>query len=208
MEAELSSEVQTALQLLRSGRFAQAVTLLQQRTRPSPQLGRRADSITLSVLADALQRVGQIDQAEAIASRTLGAAPIRVAGARCHFTLGNVYRDRGETKRAIEHLQIAATLSVTANALELSSWAQLRLMVVLGELSGTQTAMARMDEVRRVLTKFGDARPFAGLHLWLVEVESMRGNLETARKHLKTADSLLSAVEDVWLRGYFAINKS
>jgi tetratricopeptide (TPR) repeat protein len=161
------------------------------------------------VLADALQRVGHNDQAEAIATRTLGAlASVPAANARCHFTLGNVFRDRGETERAIEHLQIAAALSLTASDLELSSWVQLRLMVVLGELGGIQTAMARMDEVKQVLTRFGDARPFAGLHLWLVEVESMRGNLENARKHLNTADSLLSGVEDVWLRGYFAINKS
>src|SRR5688500_7432161 len=134
MVPEPSSEVVSALQLIRSGRFAQAVTVLQQRTRPSSHVARRADSVTLSVLADALQRVGQTNQAETIATRTLNTTGVPLANARCHFTLGNVYRDRGETKRAIEHLQIAARLSTTANDLELSSWAQLRLMVVLGEL--------------------------------------------------------------------------
>ena len=68
--------------------------------------------------------------------------------------------------------------------------------------------MARIDDVNRALTRYGDARLFAALHLWLVEVESLRGNLESARQHLKTADSLLSTVDDVWLRGYLAINRS
>ena len=53
--------------------------------------------------------------------------------ARCHFALGNVYRDRGDTAKAIEHLQIAANLS--AEDLELSCWAHVRLIVVLSELA-------------------------------------------------------------------------
>lgn len=207
MLPEPSPEVSSALQLIRLGRFSDAVAVLQQRTQPNGHTYRRTDPLALSVLADALQRVGQNDRAEVIATRTLQSPnyPPQV-GARCHFVLGNVYRDRGSTQKAIEHLQIATTS--TGSDLELSCWSHLRLMIVLAELSGTQTAMARIDEVKRALTRFGDARPFAALHLWLVEIESIRGNLENARQHLKTADSLLSSVEDVWLRGYLAINSS
>ena len=146
-------------------------------------------------------------EAQTIASRSLeSAAAAPEIHARCQFVLGNVHRDRGDTARAIEHLQIAASLA--GSDLELSCWSQLRLMVVLSELSGAQTAMARMDEVKRALVSFGDARPFAALHLWLVEIESVRGNLQNARHHLETADTLLSTVDDVWLRGYLAINRS
>src|SRR5687767_11644257 len=81
-------------------------------------------------------------------------------------------------------------------------------MAVIAEFSGAQTAMARLDEVKRALTRFGDARPFAALHLWLVEVESLRGNLNSARHHRDTADSLLSTAENIWLRGYLAVNSS
>jgi tetratricopeptide (TPR) repeat protein len=206
MLPEPPPEVLSALQLIRSGRFLEAVSILQQRTQRSGR-ARKTDAVTDSLLADALQRVGNNDHAEAIASRTLqNASSMNHVGARCHFTLGNVYRDRGDTSKSVEHLQIASTLA--SSDLELSCWTHLRLMVVLSELSGAQTAMARIDDVKRALITYGDARPFAALHLWLVEVEGMRGNLESARQHLKTAETLLSTVEDVWLRGYLAINKS
>src|SRR5688572_1141321 len=206
MPTEPSPEVLSALQLIRSGRFSEALPVLQERTSSNGPT-RKTDPFTLGLLADTLQRVGHNDRAEDIACRTLqinGCSSHVIA--RCHFALGNVHRDRGNTAKAIEHLQIAATL--TNSDLELSCWTQLRLMVVIAELSGAQTAMARIDDVKRALTRFGDARPFAALHLWLVEVESMRGNLQSARQHLRIADSLLSTVEDVWLRGYLAINSS
>ena len=207
MLPERPPEVLSALQLIRSGRFLEAVGVLERRTQSNGRTAHAPDVLTMSVLADALQRIGKNDRAEAIAERTLHAdRPMLSASARCHFALGNVYRDRGDTAKAIEHLQIAASLG--GSDTELSCWSHLRLMVVLSESSGAQTAMARLNDVKRILTKYGDARPFAALHLWLVEIEGMRGNLESARHHLKIADSLLSAVDDVWLRGYLAINRS
>ena len=202
MHVETSPEVLSALQFVRTGQFSEALVVLQQR----PQVIQRNEPFTLALLADTLQRVGQNDQAEDIACRVLkpgNLAPQVLA--RCHFALGNVHRDRGDTARAIEHLQAA---TVRSSDLELSCWTQLRLMAVIAELSGTQAAMARLDEVKRALTKFGDARPFAALHLWLVEIESMRGNLESAKQHRNTAGSLLSAAENMWLSGYLAINSS
>ena len=202
MHGEQSPEVLSALQLVRAGHFSKALALLEQRT----QAVRKNEPLTLALLADTLQRVGQNDRAEELASRALktrnSAPPV---AALCHFALGNVHRDRGNTAQAMEHLQAATLLSPDP---ELSCWTQLRLMAVIAELSGPQTAMARLDEVKRALVKFGDARPFAALHLWLVEVESMRGNLESARHHRNTANSLLSTADNIWLRGYLAINSS
>jgi DNA-binding NtrC family response regulator/tetratricopeptide (TPR) repeat protein len=207
MLPEPRPKVLSALQLIRSGRFLEAVAAIESGTQPNGGGGRATDVLSLALLADALQRIGENDRAELLASRIIQAGRSEPSvNARCHFTLGNVFRDRGDTTKAIEHLQIATSLSA-ADA-ELSCWSQLRLMVVLSELSGPQIAMARLDEVKRSLTSYGDARPFAALHLWLVEIEGMRGNLESARQHLKTADLLLSAVDDVWLKGYLAINRS
>ena len=81
-------------------------------------------------------------------------------------------------------------------------------MAAIGELSGREAAMARLEEVKRTLTRSGNARPFAALHLWFVETDTMKGDLHSAQRHLKTANSLLLQVDDVWLRGFLAINSS
>jgi tetratricopeptide (TPR) repeat protein len=167
---------------------------------------RSGDGLGEALLADVLQRVGQNRPAEEIALRNLRrlsqSSPLY---ARYHFVLGNVERDRGNTATAINHLQIAAGFS---DDLELSCWTQLRLIGAIAEVSGVLTAIARLDEIRRTLTRLGDARPFATLHLWLVEAESTRGNLEIAWRNLRTAETLLSRVDDVWLQGYLAVNRS
>jgi DNA-binding NtrC family response regulator/tetratricopeptide (TPR) repeat protein len=199
------SQIDSAVQLIRSGRFQEAVAVLQEISQKC-RASHRQD-LTHALLADALQRIGQNDDAEAIASRNLehvSHAPELCA--RYHFVLGNVHRERGAITEAIAHLQ-KANSAAGAN-LELSSWIQLRLTAAVAELSGAQTAMGRLDEVRRTLTRFGDPGPFAALHLWLVEAESTRGNLESARHHLKIAHSLLSQVDNVWLHGYLAINSA
>jgi DNA-binding NtrC family response regulator/tetratricopeptide (TPR) repeat protein len=158
------------------------------------------------LLADALQRIGHNSAAEEIALRHLrnlsNSSPLY---AHYHFILANVQRDRGHTSNAINHLQIA---SASSSDLELACWVQLRLVGAIAEASGVRTAIARLDDVKRTLIRFGNARPFAALHLWLVEAESTRGNLEVAWRNLRTAESLLSQVDDVWLRGYLAVNRS
>jgi tetratricopeptide (TPR) repeat protein len=202
MPPELRPELQTALDLFRRGRFSDTVEKLSrlvERGRPV----RRHDVPTEALLADALQLIGRNRDAQAIASRRLHETSDNHA--RFHLVLGNVCRARGQISRAIEHLQMAAAALPDP---ELSCWVQLRLMAAIGEMSGREAAITRLDDVTRTLTKYGDARPFAALHLWFVETDTMRGDLQSARRHLKTADSLLSQVDDVWLRGYLAINSS
>ena len=140
-------------------------------------------------------------------SHNLGASSLSPAvRARCHFVLGNVCRESGDTARAIDHFQVSATCDTSD--LELCCWAQLRLMMTIADLEGIQTAITRLDGVRRTLARFGDPRPFAVLHLWMVEIDCTRGNLTSARRHLSTAESLLKQIDDVWLQGYLAINSS
>ena len=154
-----------------------------------------------------VQRVGRNQQAELIAQRNLPlVAHQPELRARYHFVLGNICRERGDSAKAVEHLQIASTSA--SSDLELFCWLQLRLMATVADLTGYHTALVRLEQVRRSLTRLGDARLFAALHLWLVEVESTRGNLESARRHLKTANAMLAQIDDVWLRGYLAINSS
>src|SRR5688572_24067222 len=195
-------DIHAAAHLIRTGRFSEAAGTLQH----IPTRIRNRDGLGDALLADVLQRIGQNVAAEDIATRQLrGLEKSSHLYARCHFVLGNVERDRGNTSDAVNHLRLSVTACEDP---ELACWCQLRLISAIAEVSGIRTATARLDEIKRTLTRFGDPRPFVALHLWLVEAESTRGNLENAWRNLRTAESLLSRVDDVWLRGYFAVNQS
>jgi DNA-binding NtrC family response regulator/tetratricopeptide (TPR) repeat protein len=189
---------------MRRGRFSEAVDALQPSAQqPHGHLNPHAESL----LADALQRLGKNERAESIALRSLQITSLASElKARYHFVLGNIYRDRGETAKATEELQRAIALA--GDNVELLCWAQLRLLAAIAELAGPDTAMARLDEVKRALTRFGDARPFAALHQWLAQFETARNNLDEARRHLKAADLLLGSVDDVYVRGSHAVSCS
>jgi DNA-binding NtrC family response regulator/tetratricopeptide (TPR) repeat protein len=203
---EPALEVRSALQLIRRGRFAETVSTLKQFCE-GPQPLAKKDLAAQVLLADALQRIGQNQNAEIIASKHLPkVSAIPSLYARYHLILGNVLRERGDLPKAIQHFQVAVANANSDH--ELTCWTQLRLMTAIGELSGREIALAHLDSVKRALARLGDARPFAALHLWFVETDAMRGDVNSARRHLKTSESLLSQVDDVWLRGYLAINSS
>ncbi|HKY21621.1 MAG TPA: sigma 54-interacting transcriptional regulator [Vicinamibacterales bacterium] len=206
MQSDGANEVLAALKLIRGGRFSEAVTFLDQSTKGMGS-ARRSDPVRESLLADALQRIGHNDRAESIASRHLDIKSGRFdSSGRCHFVLGNISRERGNLAKAIECFQLSATAATSD--FELACWAQLRLIGAVAEHNGIQAAMSRIGEARSALARSGDARPFAALHLWLAEMESTRGHMSNAQRHLSRAEALLAQVEDVWLQGYLAINTS
>ena len=203
MLPQSSADINAALDLIRCGRFSQSAETLQ-RLRGGINGHKKRHPLVEVLLADCLQRTGHNSEAEAIVARSLQTAS--EYSARLHLVLGNALRSRGNLSKAIEHIQIAVA---SANSdQETCCWAQLRLMAAIGELNGREAAIARLEEVNKTLARHGDARPFAALHLWFVETDTMRGDLDSAQRHLTTANSLLSQVDDVWLRGYLAINSS
>ena len=206
MDAIHSCLIQSAVGLMRTGHFSEASSLLgasHREGRSSPKLGPLGEAL----LSDALQRIGRNDETQRIATKALAnISQSSHVAARCHFVLGSILRERGNTAESIERLQIAGRLS--HHDLELSCWIQLRLVAAIADLRGNHAALACLDETKRILTRFGDARPFAALHLWLVEAEAKLGHFIRARHHLKTAASLLHDVDDVWLQGYLAVNSS
>ena len=76
MRTDRSAEIQAALQLIRTGRFSEAVEALRE-----PWAGGtvgEANVLAQAILADALQRTGKNELAQAIASRCLD-PPLRSA---------------------------------------------------------------------------------------------------------------------------------
>ena len=121
MRTDRSAEIQAALQLIRTGRFSEAVEALRE-SWAGGTVG-EANVLAQAILADALQRTGKNELAQAIASRCLDLhSAVPHVRARCHFVLGNVVRERGNVGGAIEHFQMVATDD--GSSLELSCWAQ------------------------------------------------------------------------------------
>jgi DNA-binding NtrC family response regulator/tetratricopeptide (TPR) repeat protein len=200
MQQEFSdSSLKPVATLMRRGRFAEALEVLQT---PSP-----ASAVASSSpwLADLLQRTGNNQEAKRIALQALKSAPSDDGSiSRCYWVLGNVARELGNASGALHNFQMAAKHA--DNKSELSCWIQLRLMSTVANIGGSHSAMARLADVRRSLTRFGDARPFAALHLWLAEIDTRGGRLDGAVHHLEIARSLLGDADDVWLQGYLATN--
>ena len=187
--------------LIRRGRFAEARTALQT---TEPLSRQKFPPLHQAFLSDVLQRTGSNDEAESIATHYLRSSLKPEVAGRFHYVLGNVYRERDRLGDAVSQYQAAARLSPADP--ELFCWVQLRLMCSIADIAGTQTAMARLATTRDSLVRFGDKRPFSALHLWFAECETVRGRLDAARHHLSIAESLLTEIDDVWLRGYLAIN--
>jgi DNA-binding NtrC family response regulator/tetratricopeptide (TPR) repeat protein len=203
MHRNPDSLLQNAVDLIRRGRFNDARLTLQSsdfRHNDNSQ-----SQYQQSLLCEVLHLTGDNEHAESIALKNLKSATSKSElAARFHLVLGNIYSERGLLPTAISEFQAAERLAGTD--FELLSWVQLRLIATIAEVAGIQIALGRLPEVKRVLTRFGQARQFAALHLWIAEIESVRGSLDDARRHLRIAESLLSQIDDVWLQGYFAIN--
>ena len=204
MSSERSAKIRAALQMMRRGRFLQGTLLMSELCDARRQ---NTDSEADALFADFLQRTGRTQEAETIALRLIDQNIGRDdTSVRCHFVLGNVYRERGDSLKEIEHLQKAA--SVRCADLELACWTQLRLIASVADLSGFDTIANRLVDAKRTLARHGDPRTFGALHVWLAEVETLRGSLTNAQHQLKRAEHLLSGTDDLWLKGYLAINKA
>lgn len=203
-QAIKTTDLLGCVSLAKRGRFAEALANLRRLQISSKE---PTYSTYQLLIADSFQRTGQNEEAKNIVKRLLESPNAsEVVLARSHLILGNVAKDRGESSLATDHFRRALARADSAKDAELVCWAQLRLMASTADLGGVSAGMTLLSETKRCLTRFGELRPFIALHLWIVEAESKNGFLDNARRHLRIAESLLDQTDDMWLRGYFAIN--
>jgi DNA-binding NtrC family response regulator/tetratricopeptide (TPR) repeat protein len=190
--------------LITSGRFRDAVSELQKApVRP----GDPHHDTYVSVLAEALQLTGQIEDAQRVAQQAVKARGARQSSlARCHLVLGNISRDRGDFSRSVSHFERAFHLSEDSPNPEMACWARLRLMMVAGEIDGPEAAISMLPEIRRRVSNLGSPVVLATLHLWVAEFETKRGLLGSACRHIQMGRAILSRHENVWLEGSAAID--
>jgi len=184
-------------ELSRRGRFAEAFRVLEQLTLPLDER-LMADSLRVELL----ERTGRYVESKALAEQLLR-SPRCLASQRCasFMALGYSAFEHGFIEAATNHFQKALSAAEAAGDLRAVCACQLRLMNLLADRSGHQVVAPLLAQVRRNVTKVGDASTTAALHIGIAELEAKRGLTSTASRHVALAKNLLRASENIYLEG-------
>src|SRR5262245_8091758 len=72
-------------------------------------------------------------------------------------------------------------------------------MLLVSDSSGPDSASPLLQEIRANVTRLGDARTTAALHVFVGEAEAKKGLLTSARRHALVALDLLRTAPNLWL---------
>ena len=190
-------------ELLRAGHYSEAL----HEVRASSREWSTQPAVRDTLLAELLQRTGETAEAQRLAERTLRVKNLPpVLQARCHTVVATILRERGETSDAIDGFQKAIAIARGAKDTEQVCSAGLRLVLALAEGPGLDSATAYIPTLRRDVSRLGDPIVSSALHLFVAQIETKRGLLDTAREHVRIGRSLLSLQPNSWLRGTAAID--
>jgi DNA-binding NtrC family response regulator len=182
--------------LVRQGRFTEALATAGSRS---------SEASTLALRADLLLQIGKAEDSLWLARRLLGIRLDASVAARCHTVLGNCFRNSGELQQACEHYQKSVLFSERAQDPGLACWAHLKLMATTAEGRGGDLAFATVSAVRRRVAALGDPHATSALHIFLAEIETKRGFIDNAVRHIRIADAILGCHPNHWLQGLNAI---
>ena len=161
----------------------------------------REDRQAADVLrADLLEQVGRYGQARVLAQTLLRSKTISLPQrSACEFVLARLDREDGDLESAVARLRRSVDLAVQGKDLERACWSQLRLMLVLTELSGPEAASAILPDIRASVRKLGIPQLTAAMHIFLGEMEAKRGLVKSGEWHTRLGLQLLAQDPNVWL---------
>jgi tetratricopeptide (TPR) repeat protein len=119
--------------------------------------------------------------------------------ARAAYVDSSIVLEDGDTQRAIKQLQRAAEVARDAPDLELLCKVQMRLLLVIADLSGPDAAAPILSELRRTATMLGDVQSTAAVHVFVAEMEARKGLFHSAERHLRISVGLISDAPNPWL---------
>jgi len=155
-----------------------------------------------------LERTGDPQEAAKLARRVLSrTTSSSTTQARALTLLGTIALDGGDTQQAITTLNQAIGVASLAKAEYEACWAKLRLFTALSYVSAPEAVGSVLSDLRRHVARIGDVGTTIALHLFVAEIESQRGVVETAARHVRVADSLLEGHTNYWLSGLAAIDR-
>ena len=117
----------------------------------------------------------------------------------CEYVSAHLDLEYGDTQRAIARLQRATSLARDAHDLELLCKAQMKLLVVIADVSGPDAATPILSELRRNTANLGEPHTSAAVHVFVAEMEARRGVFQSAQRHLAIAHRLIADLSNPWL---------
>src|SRR5262245_28054028 len=157
--------------------------------------------IELDVLhAHLLERTGNYEASRVLCEKSLSKpATSKLQKSILETTLGIIHNDLGRERLAIQHFQRACSLAQSVGDLPQMCWSTLRLMLAVADSAGPQAAQPLLAKVKVSARRLGDLHVTAALHVFLAEMETKRGLLQNAAKHVSLGRRLLVEEPNFWL---------
>ncbi|MBI4266454.1 MAG: sigma 54-interacting transcriptional regulator [Acidobacteria bacterium] len=157
--------------------------------------------IAQALIHSDIQRACEMAQRE----YTSGSPPS--ARSTCELIIGLAQRRGGAFEKAITHFGRAIQLAIEAGNENQIAWGYLHLFRLLVEIQPHEAALTTLREVRRHVTRAGDAHAVAYMHNSIALIEGSTGRLDEARRHLRISDSLIEGHPNAWLSQVCALSR-
>ena len=157
----------------------------------------------LEDLAWLLHGDGQLDDAEEVTSRALDLLSEKgrqLDVCRCHHLLATIHRSKGETKKAIHHLEVALRIASPFNWLNILSWIQYSMAGLSSDEGRFDDAHAHAEQAKLHATNDNDTYVLARAMELQAELLHIQHRFEDAKSEASGAvDTFekLGAADDV-----------
>ena len=150
--------------------------------------------------ADLLERTGQHSRSRLLTERLLSSRELTGGDrAACELVMARLDWDTSDVDSAIVRLQRSISLATKAGDLDRRFWSELRLMSLLCDKLGPESAAPLVSELRNTTTALGDAIAIAALHVFIGQMEAKRGLFVNAHRHLRLGRQALNKSPNLWL---------
>jgi len=191
---------------LQEGRFEDALSQLDWKRAASTV---PADPPTALLVADLLERTGRSSQAREVRDQLARCSRLTESEVAGHLVLSGIASKRlGKLEEALAAFQQACRHAERAESIDLTCWAQLRLLGTAADLGRQEIVASVLDSLSGSVEKAAAPVITTAYHLFLAEVEAKRGHLSVSRHQSQLAASLLERFPNAWLRGLLDLHES
>ena len=185
-----------------TGQYEEGMREIREASEVYERLGETTNqAICLAELASLLNVAGQLDAAEETASRAVNLVPEnkRFLVCRCHKTLGDIYRSKGEMEKAIHHLEMALGIASSSNFPALQFAVHFSLALLFADQGKFDDAHIHLEQAKLQAANSNDTCSLA-LTVWKqAEFWHKQHRFEEAKSEALCA---LDAFEKVGAAGY------